>query len=106
MDYILGIIKETAPYQITEGGPVIGECIAVLTRLILIPCPVSDTNWSAYSCSAKTTYAKSLPQITSSLRASVESTLSNLKKSIAIQVLCYPLPAMTQEKVATLSTGL
>ncbi|KAK0186885.1 glycoside hydrolase family 35 protein [Armillaria mellea] len=23
MDYILGIIKETAPYQITEGGPVI-----------------------------------------------------------------------------------
>ncbi|KAK0200111.1 glycoside hydrolase family 35 protein [Desarmillaria ectypa] len=27
MDYILGIIEETAPYQITEGGPVIGECV-------------------------------------------------------------------------------
>ncbi|KAG7440311.1 glycoside hydrolase family 35 protein [Guyanagaster necrorhizus] len=32
MDYILGIIEETAPYQITEGGPVIGERVAVLTH--------------------------------------------------------------------------
>ncbi len=106
MDYILGIIEETGPYQITEGGPVIGECITVLIRLILISHSVSYTDWCASFPSAKTTDIGLLLQITSLLRVLAESTLLNSKKSIAIQALYCLSPTMIQEKVATLSTEL